>query len=552
MQAMSDPIPEKIRALVESAQSADNLPDAPRSFVAGEDNLAEQVDACLSGLAALTPPTLFRRSTEIVTVERAAAASPLSHYRGASGSLFVRPLDVPRMQTELARHFAFSRRRKDGGMATCNPPPGLAASLLSSGGVGLPVLTGVIPHPTHNPADGRTMDRPGYDARTGLLLDFGRLKVPRIADKPSRTEGLDALEQVAEVVAEFPFVSEVDKAASLSYAFTLLQRRLIDLAPLFLFTATSPATGKTLMATVWPRLVLGHDPAIQAFPPDDGELRKALFAALADGQSALLFDNVNGRFKSDVLCAASTSATISQRVLGSSNTLEVSTAATIAITGNNAQPTGDVAQRVLPCRLDAHVEHPENRAFRRDLLAWVERERPRLLSAMLTFLRAYTLATDKPKLKPFRLLDGWSSAVRGPLVWAGYPDPLNGQEATREDDPARVALMSLLSAWHAHFGNRPQALRDVLGRALDRAAAGDFELRDAIAEVAGDRSGEMSALRLGKYLQAHAGRIVSGLAFKRGTLYAGAVRWLIEPRSIGGGDGVGGSSHNQAQEKSAE
>ena len=545
----SDPIPEKIRALVESAQAPDNTPDMARNFVAGEDNLAELVDACLAGFAALKPPALFRRSTEIVTVERAAAASPRSHYRGASGSLVVRVIDVPRMQTELARLFSFSRRRKDGALAPCNPPPGLAASLISSGGESLPVLTGVTPHPTFNPADGRVMGRSGYDDRTGLLLDFGRLKVPAIPDQPTRQQGIDALEQVAEVVCEFPFERAVDKSVALAYWFTLLQRRMMDMAPLFLFSATTPATGKTLLATAWPRLVLGHDPAIQAFPPDDGELRKTLFAALADGQSAILLDNINSRFRSDALCIVSTSATMRERVLGFSRTLEVPTTATIVITGNNAQPVGDVAQRVLPCHLDARVEHPENRAFSRDLLAWVERERPRLLAAMLTFLRAYAVASDKPALKPWRFVE-WSQAVRGPLVWAGYPDPLDALDATREDDPARVALMGLLSTWHAHFNNRPQALRDVIGRAIDRASMADFELRDAIAEVAGDRSGELSARRLGQYLQAHTGRIVSGLTFKRGTMSAGTVRWIVEHQADGGMVGTGGNLSNQAQEKS--
>lgn len=492
----------QIAALIQSATTVEAAPDAPRNFIAGEDNLAELVDSCLAGFAALQPPTVFRRGTELVTVEQSAAASPRAHYRGATGSLVVRAVDVPRMQTELARLFTFSRRRKDRGMTPCNPPPGLAASLLSSGGKGLPVLTGVIPHPTFNPAEGRVMAHPGYDPRTGLLLDFGRLRVAPIPDAPSRERGLEALAQAAEVIAEFPFVADVDRSVALAYALTQLQRRLIDMAPLFLFTATTPATGKTLLATAWPRLILGHDPAIQAFPPGDGELRKTLFAALADGQSALLLDNVNNRFKSDVLCIVSTSSTLRERVLGFSRTLEVPTAATIAITGNNTQPAADVAERALSCRLDAGVEHPENRAFERDLLPWIESERPRLLGALLTFLRAYAVATDKPTLKPWRIFTEWSAAVRAPLIWAGYPDPLLSFEATQEDDPTRVALMSLLSAWHAHFGTSPQVLRDVIGRAIDRAAAGDYELRDAIAEVAGDRSGEMSAQRLGKYLRA--------------------------------------------------
>lgn len=537
MPVMSDPIPDKIRALVDAAQGGEA--DLRRDFIAGEDNLADLVDDCLAGFAAQQPPVLFRRGTEIVAVERSAAASPRAHYRGAAGSLVVRSVDVPRMQTELARLFTFSRRRKDGGMAPCNPPPGLAASLLSSGGAGLPVLTGVSPHPTF--ADGRVMDRPGYDAKTGLLLDFGRLRLPPIPDAPTRDDGLAALEQVAEVVSEFPFVTETDRAVALSYALTLMQRRMIDGAPYFLITASTPGTGKTLLATTMPRLVQGHDPAIQAFPYDDAEMSKTLFAALADGQSALLFDNVNGFFKSDTLCVSATAATMRQRVLGLSKTVEVSTAATICLTGNNSQPAADVAERVLLCRLDARVEHPENRAFSRNLFAWVEQERPRLLAALLTFLRAYAIADDKPALKPWRgtMFTEWNDAVRGPLVWAGYPDPLDALDATREEDPARVALANLLSTWHAEFGGHPQTVRDVIGRAIDRAAAGDFELRDAIAEVAGDRSGELSAIRMGKYLKTHAERIVSGMEFRRGNLYAGSVRWLVDLQSDGG-DGVNG------------
>lgn len=526
-----DPIPEKIRALVEGAASSPEAADVPvdptRAFVIGQDNLAELVDACLAGFASLQPPRLFRRGTEIVCVERSPAASPHAHYRGASGSLVVRALDVPRMQVELARLFTFVRRTKKGNLSPVNPPPGLAAALLSSGGEGLPVLTGVLPHPAFDPAQGRVMEQPGYDRRTGLLLDFGRLRLPPRPDAPTREQGLAALERVAEVIAEFPFVEPVDRSVALAYGLTLLQRRLIDLAPIFLFTATSPATGKTLLATAWPRLVLGHDPATQTLPSEDRELSKALFATLVDGQPALLLDNVNGRFRSDALCVVVTATTMRERVLGFSRTAEVSTSATLVLTGNNAQPSGDVAQRVLPCRLDAGVEHPENRTFRRDLLAWIERERPRLLADLLTFLRAYALAQDAPAIKPWRFAE-WSRAVRAPLVWAGYPDPLDALDATRDDDPARAALQALLAAWHAQFGNKPQTLRDVIGRAIDRAAAGDFELRDAIAEVAGDRSGELSARRLGAYLLAHAGRIVGGLRFTRGTLYAGSLRWFVD------------------------
>ena len=56
-----------------------------------------------------------------------------------------------------------------------------------------------------------------------------------------------------------------------------------------------------------------------------------------------------------------------------------------------------------------------------DLLAWVRRERGRLLVAALTILYAFCRA-GRPVpsgLKPWGSFEGWSGLVRAALVWAG-------------------------------------------------------------------------------------------------------------------------------------
>jgi hypothetical protein len=62
-------------------------------------------------------------------------------------------------------------------------------------------------------------------------------------------------------------------------------------------------------------------------------------------------------------------------------------------TGNNLQFGSDLYRRAVLCQMDAGVERPELRTFKRkDLLKWVKANRAKLVVAGLTVLRAWRVA----------------------------------------------------------------------------------------------------------------------------------------------------------------
>jgi hypothetical protein len=69
-----------------------------------------------------------------------------------------------------------------------------------------------------------------------------------------------------------------------------------------------------------------------------------------------------------------------------------STCATFLGTGNNIVARGDMSTRVLVCRIDPEMGHPEEREFNYDLLANVAARRAELVVVALTIMRAYVVA----------------------------------------------------------------------------------------------------------------------------------------------------------------
>src|SRR5436189_1981804 len=110
----------------------------------------------------------------------------------------------------------------------------------------LRVLAGIIECPTIL-ADGSLLAAEGYLLGSGLMLDLGDLKVPRIPEAPTLEQARAALEVIKELIAEFPFVDGAARSAALAAILTGLVRRSMSEAPVFGIDATKPATGKSLL-----------------------------------------------------------------------------------------------------------------------------------------------------------------------------------------------------------------------------------------------------------------------------------------------------------------
>jgi hypothetical protein len=78
----------------------------------------------------------------------------------------------------------------------------------------------------------------------------------------------------------------------------------------------------------------------------------------------------------------------------------------------------------------------------------VRRERPRLVCAGLTLLRAYALARrPQPSFPPFGGFEGWASSIRAAVVWATGIDPCAAREMFRAADLTLNTLRCVLAGW---------------------------------------------------------------------------------------------------------
>jgi hypothetical protein len=96
---------------------------------------------------------------------------------------------------------------------------------------------------------------------------------------------------------------------------------------------------------------------------------------------------------------------------------------------------------VVPIDLDPKVEHPEDRKFKRaDLIGYVQENRPRLVAAALTVLRAFVVAGWPAHGQPPKgSFEAWDQLVRSAIIWAGGADPLGLRSSPGADRPRRRA-----------------------------------------------------------------------------------------------------------------
>jgi len=218
------------------------------------------------------------------------------------------------------------------------------------------------------------------------------------------------------------------------------------------------------------------------------------------------------------------------RVLGrTQSTGRIPVRSTIVATANNCDVDGDIVRRTIHVRLVPQCERPELRSgFRHpDLLRWVSEERPRLVAAALTLLRAYqTAGCPDVGLPPMGSFTSWSRLVRSCVVWAGLPDPVATQQTLRETaDRTSAEAAALLDAlagiqkrgrWYS-----AQELLELAGRPEGE------ELRAVLQEYCSDQGGALpNAWRLGRVLQRHADRVCDGRILRR-RVYRNRTYWRV-------------------------
>ncbi len=474
---------------------------------AGE--LASAVAAAEAGLIA-AGAGIYQRGGQLVRVAQLESQQVAAGIKRAAGTPVILPVTRDYLRLALATHLNFvswdGRARK---LKPVDPPSALCSLLIAAAGQWhFPELRGIVSAPTLRP-DGSLLAAAGYDAQSRLIFWNDGTAWPAIPEQPTREDAAGALSTLRDLLAEFDFADEASASAAIAAILTACLRHALPIAPGYGLNAHKQGSGKTTLGHTIARIPTGRDAAVMPLADEPGEVRKAVLAVLMAADLIVLIDNISAPVDSSAVCAALTSQTYKDRVLGESRTVTLPTAATWLFNGNNLEFVGDFTSRIIVSTLDPQCERPELRAFRRDIAAHVSEHRPELVRAALTIPLAYR-AAGHPAIEatPSRFSD-WDRLVRYPLVWLGCADPLATQEELRTNDPIRSSLIAVMSAWHECFADRPATVAEAIERAADNA-----KLLAALSDVAGEPKGTINTRRLGRWLVKHLRRIEDGKRFE--------------------------------------
>ena len=254
----------------------------------------------------------------------------------------------------------------------------MAASLPR--GIRLPALEAVVEFLVLSRDGKRLLTKRGYHSEEGIFVDF---EDP--GDLPPVEECIRRIDELFGIYAEaprdrpgFPF----DSPASRAHLYACLLAGVIGPAvskkPVFLFDKATPRTGATFMAETVSIILTGDKPTyVRASAQTRNsvdEMAKGLSAAASLTKGVVLMDNASGTLNDPEWNRYASSEVWEDRRLGRNDrTIRVSRRPIVdIITANNLQLTAESAARVCISRLDAGMEHPEQRLF-----GWVPQNRAR-------------------------------------------------------------------------------------------------------------------------------------------------------------------------------
>lgn len=516
-----------IQAFAALAMQPVEIDASPLPINVAPHRLLENLELIDQAIADSGEPA-FQRGGELVFVEKAGEEDdgeerePKTIARAPTATIIksLSKQGVRQLAMRVAKFERYDKRAKEYHPADCSNDMA-QAYMEKLGGWRLPELDGIVEAPTLR-ADGSVLQTPGYDAVSRILF-VPSAAFPEIPGNPTREEAEAALERLRLPFREFGFAEDVDVSVLLAAVLTAITRKAYRGAPMFGFGAHRPREGKSLLCSCVGLIATGHKPTATSQGGSPEEDRKRMLSILRPADPVALIDNCIRPIEGDALCSIITEGTWADRLLCSNTMVKVDTRVTLLASGNKLTFSGDMCERSLLCQLDSRRGDPEARQF--DFKADEEclADRPELVAAGLTIVRAY-LANGAPHLdvKPWGGFEDWQRFVQKPLVWLGCADPCATRVAIKSNDPDREMLEQMIHLWRVVFGKR--VIRTdtfaTLGGGLvefDGAQDQKLALRELAWQVSDSpASGELNKKKLGHWLKRNEGVYVDGVRVVRG------------------------------------
>ena len=469
---------------------------------------------------------IYQRGGRLVRVVPAATKPPSKTISRSENSYLITEVTSLYLAEILTQKASWAILNRKGDKKYIDCPEKIPKTLLAREQWNLSVLRGLIYAPTLR-ADGSILSQLGYDHTTGLLLLDCGISWESIPDKPDKQEALNALLELRMLLKGFPFANGESESVAIAGILTALIRKAISTAPMFGITAPKMGSGKSLLADSISLIATGKPNSVLSMSENEIEERKRLLSVLMEGDLMICYDNIERPFGSPSLCSILTQKEFKDRVLGGSSTATVPTDCCFLATGNNLNFIGDLSTRTVLCQLDPQVERPEERSFSINPHQYIPENRPRLVRAGLTILRAYHIAgRPKQNIKQFGRFEEWSDWIRSALVWLDLLDPCLTRKEIESTDQIRTDLSTLLSVWHSIFGSSSIKAKELLAKSHELGDVNSL-LRDALRNLAGTPAGEVNERWLGNNLKKYKNRIEQGYRLEIAGELQGTTLWKV-------------------------
>jgi hypothetical protein len=453
----------------------------------------------------------------------------LVHLEGRKGSRESIPTDAESLQLITGTNISYGtyNPKRNGLLEHIGLPTHVAKMAIKAAYENDATLNHLVHHPSI--VNGMLLQNNGYYRHPGVYIDSDLDYDSFNWEHLSEDHAMSALATLKDILQDFPFQNEVDKTVAIAAIMTpLLMTQIDDAVPMILIEAHTPGTGKSLLADVIACISLGRR-AERTVQTDGEETRKKLTSHFMAGTPILLIDNVSKQVGGSAMDAALTSNTWSDRLLGANTMLTCKVRTMMMVTGNNMRIKGDLARRVIRCRLDTSVENPEERkGFKYgNLIKHVLENRAKLVHAALTITLAYLQSKPIVNNVPnFGSFEAWSKVVREPLLWLQEPDVKLSQKKVSEDSDSSIeGILVAFNHIRAAFGTEPFTAKELVEKKL-----GILDTSEAPwwQDVLSPGDITVAKVRNG-FLSKHRGRIYNGTRIvkveKRGNK---GVRWQLE------------------------
>jgi hypothetical protein len=467
---------------------------------------------CQAEAALAASGTLYQRGGVLVHVVRNGRPGDKSaNIKRGPNAPYIVEVSTPRLREELTRVATWCKE-KEGKREPAHPPKWAPEGLAARGQwTGIPHLEAVVETPVLRP-DGTVLQQPGYDAATGILFEPNARYLP-VADAPTQAGAANAAAFILSAFSDFPLVAEEHQAALIAAILSYFAITAFD-GPMPLVAVDAPAasTGKSLLVDCIAIIATGHAAARMTQATNEDEERKRITSIALAGDGLVLIDNVTRPLGSGVLDAALTGDVWTDRGLGTNKMVRLRLRIVWFATANNLQVVGDTGRRILNVRLDAKMQQPEQRTgFKHpNLLAWLREERPRLVHAALTILRAAFVAGACGKtLNDWGSYEEWSRVVRNAVMFAGLKDPAETRRDLRgRADTEAAALATVLEGLEGVCGGAHMEAQEIADRIVGSLNQ-HRRLYNALLELRPLRTGEvLNGSSLGYLLRKYRDRVV--------------------------------------------